>query len=239
MGIRTSILECTLSGITLSLSLNLPISLSPPFNSLEKDEHDETSSRFHRFQSDCFIHVVFTSEELHFWNPNADIDNKFLPSWLWFCLNGRMGFINYAPSTNYGCERACPCSNVVQSTASQIIQAQSTTAISGQVMRSTLSPANLRHSAILPVLDELVSSAFAFITVEGDFCDTTGPTTLCCSTPSLCCECGHYQRSPNNESEVVETWKPTDSTSTYNGQWRFGSRREQTNIPYIAILSLC
>jgi hypothetical protein len=88
-------------------------------------------------------------------------------------------------------------------------------------VRSTLALNNeshpVRRRSVIPVLGKLVSSSFAFVTIEGEFCTGTG---LRCCVVKLPKFAASVDTTDALLDIKVRWWKPAVSTNaSYGGKW--------------------
>jgi hypothetical protein len=109
-------------------------------------------------------------------------------------------------------------------------------------MRSTLAENNqlhpVRRSSDIPSLGELVSSSFAFVTIEGGFCTATGLQYCVVQLPNFAACVVTTDALLDIE---VRWWKPAvSSNATYGGKWvvwfkdgtnsQFSEKRKRSTI---------
>lgn len=251
------------------------------------------------FQQDSFVHVVFSLEELRFWNPNASANTKFpalvniVSKWEEHSILLRLpdtsrpevaprregweesmikaereclrdlrcdiksektiwwnnffgtpekcdGIYQQCPVYELWTRQLNPFSSITIPTASATVQAQSVTATVGPVMRSTLAANEnrlpVRRSAAIPIFDRLTSSSFAFVNIEGGFCESTGLKHCVVQLPDFATDVD----TTNPQLDIkVRWWKPQASgTAAYGGKWVIWFK-ESSNQQYVDKVKRC
>lgn len=188
--------------------------------------NNQVVCEFKQYQSDIFNLVVFSKEELHYWNPSADLTVQFPNTFHGIYHRKTLSELwprPLAPSPNNGTTLPTP---------RERLHSQTSTASSGNSMRSTAAtaPPTVR-TATVPIVSALESKTFAFVQVLGDYVTNTG-LHLCVVQIS---DLADDLDTTDPSSQIpVKWWKPVDDlNSSYESKWvvwECGRRQDTTPV---------